>query len=43
MPMAIPRKPFDGLLLNQRAVNMRQALIDQRNRIFTVVRYYLSK
>ena len=43
MPMAIPRKPFDGLLLNQRAINMRQALVDQRNRVFTVVRYYLNK
>jgi amino acid transporter len=43
MPMAIPRKPFDGLLLNQRAINMRQALVDQHNRVFTVVRYYLNK
>ena len=43
MPMAIPRKPFDGLLLNQRAINMRQALVDQQNRVFTVVRYYLNK
>ena len=43
MPMAIPRKPFDGLLLNQRAINMRQALVDQRNRVFTVVRFYLNK
>ncbi|MBJ7364463.1 MAG: APC family permease [Synechococcus sp. SupBloom_Metag_053] len=43
MPMAIPRQPFDGLLLNQRAINMRQALLDQHNRVFTVVRYYLNK
>ena len=42
MPMAIPKQPFDGLLLNQRSINMRQALVDQHNRVFTVVRYYLS-
>lgn len=42
MPMAIPKQPFDGLLLNQRSINMRQALVDQHNRVFTVVRYYLN-
>ena len=42
MPMVIPRLPFDGLLLNQRAINLRQALLDQHNRVFTVVRYYMS-
>jgi amino acid transporter len=42
MPMAIPRVIFDGLLLNQRAINMRQALIDQHNRVFTLVRYYIN-
>ncbi|MEA5474372.1 APC family permease [Synechococcus sp. CCY9201] len=41
MPMAIPRYRFDSLLLNQRAINMRQALDAQHNRVFTVVRYYL--
>jgi hypothetical protein len=41
MPMVIPRLPFDGLLLNQRAINLRQALLDQHNRVFTVVRYYM--
>jgi hypothetical protein len=28
-------------LLNQRAINLRQALLDQHNRVFTVVRYYM--
>jgi amino acid transporter len=41
MPMVIPRLLFDGLLLNQRAINLRQALLDQHNRVFTVVRYYM--
>ena len=41
MPMAIPRYRFDGLLLNQRGVNMRRALDARRSRVFTLVRYYL--
>ena len=41
MPMAIPRYRFDGLLLNQRGLNMRQALDASGNRVFTLVRYYL--
>ena len=41
MPMAVPRYRFDGLLLNQRGINMRQALDARQNRIFTLVRYYL--
>ena len=41
MPMAIPRYPFDSLLLNQRSNNMREALDQRKNRIFTSVRYYL--
>jgi len=41
MPMAIPRYRFDTLLLNQRGLNMRQALDAHRNRVFTLVRYYL--
>jgi len=41
MPMAIPRYPFDSLLLNQRSINMREALDQRKNRIFTSVRYYL--
>lgn len=41
MPMAIPRYRFDGLLLNQRGINMRQALDAHHNRVFTLVRYYL--
>jgi hypothetical protein len=39
--MAIPRYRFDGLLLNQRGLNMRQALDASGNRVFTLVRYYL--
>jgi hypothetical protein len=41
MPMAIPRYRFDSLLLNQRGINMRQALDEHHNRVFTLVRYYL--
>ena len=41
MPMAIPRYRFDDLLLNQRGLNMRRALDAHRNRVFTLVRYYL--
>ena len=41
MPMAIPRYRFDTLLLNQRSINMREALDQRKNRIFTSVRYYL--
>jgi len=41
MPMGIPRYRFDGLLLNQRGQNMRRSLDMHRNRVFTLVRYYL--
>ena len=41
MPMAIPRYRSDRLLLNQRAINMRAALDQRQNRVFTMVRYYL--
>jgi len=41
MPMAIPRYPFDSLLLNQRTINIRAALDQRKNRIFTSVSYYL--
>jgi len=41
MPIAIPRYRFDSLLLNQRAINMRIALDQRHNRVFTTVRYYL--
>jgi amino acid transporter len=41
MPMAIPRYRFDSLLLNQRGINMRQALDAHHNQVFTLVRYYL--
>jgi hypothetical protein len=41
MPMAIPRYRFDGLLLNQRGLNMRMALDAHHNRVFSLVRYYL--
>jgi hypothetical protein len=41
MPMAIPRYRFDNLLLNQRSINMRMALDQRHNRVFTLVRYYL--
>jgi amino acid transporter len=41
MPMAIPRYRSDTLLLNQRAINMREALDQRHNRVFTMVRYYL--
>ena len=41
MPIAIPRYRFDHLLLNQRAINMRLALDQRHNRVFTTVRYYL--
>ncbi|MBU6354873.1 MAG: amino acid permease, partial [Cyanobacteria bacterium REEB498] len=41
MPMAIPRYRFDGLLLNQRGVNLRRALDAHRNRVFTQVSYHL--
>jgi len=41
MPMGIPRYRFDGLLLNQRGLNMRRCLDAHRNRVFTLVRYYL--
>ena len=41
MPIAIPRYRFDSLLLNQRAINMRMALDQHHNRVFTMVRYYL--
>ena len=41
MPMAIPRYRADSLVLNQRAINMRAALDQRQNRVFTMVRYYL--
>ena len=41
MPMAIPRYRFDGLLLNQRGLNMRLALDAHQSRIFSLVRFYL--
>jgi len=41
MPMAIPRYRFDSLLLNQRGINMRMALDEHHNRVFTLVRFYL--
>jgi hypothetical protein len=41
MPMGIPRYRFDNLLLNQRGVIMRRSLDAHRNRVFTLVRYYL--
>ena len=41
MPMGIPRYRFDNLLLNQRGMNMRRCLDAHRNRVFTLVRYYL--
>lgn len=41
MPLAIPRYRFDNLLLNQRAFNLRSALDQRHNRVFTTVRYYL--
>lgn len=41
MPMGIPRYRFDNLLLNQRGMNMRRTLDAHRNRVFTLVRYYL--
>nr|WP_254216797.1 APC family permease [Synechococcus sp. CCY 9618] len=41
MPVAIPRYPLDGLLLNQRGLNLRQALLAERNRVFTLVRFFL--
>jgi amino acid transporter len=41
MPMGIPRYRFDGLLLNQRGLNMRRCLDAHGNRVFTLVRYYL--
>ncbi len=41
MPVAVPRRPFDSLLLNQRAINLHFALAARHNRIFTLVRYYL--
>jgi amino acid transporter len=43
MPMAIPRYRSDTLLLNQRAINMRAALDQRQNRVFTMVRYYLPE
>jgi amino acid transporter len=41
MPMAIPRYRFDGVLLNQRGLNMRRALQAHGNRVFTQVSFYL--
>ena len=41
MPMAIPRYRFDGVLLNQRGVNLRRALDAHRNRVFTQVSFHL--
>lgn len=42
MPVAIPRYSLDGLLLNQRGINLRQALLAERNRVFTLVRFFLA-
>jgi hypothetical protein len=41
MPMAIPRYRFDGLLLNQRGLNLRRALEARANPVFTQVSFYL--
>ncbi len=41
MPMAIRRYRLDNLLLNQRSINMGEALDQRKNCIFTSVRYYL--
>ncbi len=41
MPIALTRHNGDFLLLNQRAIHIRQALDQRRNRIFTMVRHQL--
>ncbi|MCP9808018.1 APC family permease [Cyanobium sp. HWJ4-Hawea] len=41
MPLAIPRYRFDSLLLNQRGINLRQALAEHQQLVFTLVRFYL--
>ncbi|MFM7436585.1 MAG: amino acid permease, partial [Vulcanococcus sp.] len=41
MPMAIPRYRFDGVLLNQRGMNLRRALDAHRNCVFTQGSFHL--
>ena len=40
MPMAVPRRLFDSMLLNQKGANLRLALDAKHSRVFTIVRYY---
>ena len=38
---AIPRRWFDNLLFNKGVIELRQALTQERSRVFTLVRYYV--
>ena len=40
--MAIPRDRFDKLLLNQRANVLYESLADDRSRVFSVVRSFIT-
>ena len=42
IPVAIPRDRFDKLLLNQRAMFLYEALADDRSRVFSVVRSFIT-
>jgi amino acid transporter len=38
---AVPRRWLDNILFNKGLIELRQALLRQRSRVFTLVRYYL--
>ena len=42
IPVAIPRDRFDKLLLNQRANVLYESLADDRGRVFSVVRSFIT-
>ena len=42
IPVAIPRDRFDKLLLNQRSNYLYEALADDRSRVFSVVRSFIT-
>ena len=42
IPVAIPRDRFDKLLLNQRSNVLYESLADDRSRVFSVVRSFIS-
>lgn len=43
MPVAIPRDRLDMALLNQRVLNLFEALSTDQSRVFSIVRYFVPR